>query len=106
VILRILSHDNYKEEEMKIDWMFYAEVALVQLFLKLAGYFLYLVYRLVWRRASDTASTATSGGSTTTGGSEATGNCSSRASAATLATQAATDSDSAMIRLESKLSVA
>jgi len=83
--------------------MFYGEVvALVQLFLRLAGYFLYQVYRLVWWHASDTASTATSGGSTTTGGSEATGSGSSGASAATLATA---DLNSVMIRLERKLSV-
>jgi len=91
---------------MKIDWMFYGEVALVQLFLGLAGYFLYQVYRLVWRCASDTAtSTATSGGSTTTGCSETTGSGSSGASTTTPATQATADSDSAMIILESKLSV-
>ena len=81
--------------------MFYAEVALVHLFLGMVAFFLYQVYRLVWRRASDTSS----GGTTTTGSSEATGSGSSGESAATPATQASADSDSAMIRIESKLSV-
>ena len=101
VILRTLSHDDYREE---IEWMFYGEVALVQLFLKLAGYFLYLVYRLVWRHASDTASTATCGGSTTNGGSRA--STDSGSSGASVATPATVNSDSAVIRLESKVSVA
>jgi len=80
--------------------VFYGDIALVQLFLGLAGHILYLVERWMWQRASG-SSTATGGGLTTTGGSGAsTGSSSSRESVAIPAT---VDSDSAMIRLESRL---